>query len=435
MQSDLRGATWKRIREPELVVVHVHCLDDSYTCAMVDYVLRGAEYIADPYPTYRAMAEEAPVWLQPETGHVYVSRYADAKSVLLDAANFSNDRVQDRLRRVPDDLPAQCLASILHDRLVMTDGPRHRMLRARMRDAFTAARVRTYTPIVRDVIDDHLGRIDWSKPVDFLQEIALPIPSTIILLVLGFPPADFTQLRQWTSDFYNWLASSPDSIEVRTKRAIDATEHMRDYVADHLRDPPAGADGSLLGELLRDEAAGELTDDEVVANLIGIVNAAHETTTSLMVNSMILLLQHPDQLRLMLSDPSLIPGAVTEVGRLESPSQVISRVAAHDLDLQGIRLRAGQLVAINLAQANRDPDVYPDPDRMDITRHGPAPLTFGHGEHFCAGAALARLEAEELLSMLLPRLPGARILNEPIKWRPTPAFRCPRELMIEFSVP
>lgn len=402
---------------------------------MAHYVLHGPDYIADPYPTYRAMAEESPVWLQQETGHVYISRYADVKSVLLDAANFSNNRVQDRLSRVPDDIPAQCLASILHDRLVMTDGPRHRMLRVKMRDAFTAARVRTYAPMIQEVIRDHLDGIDWSEPVDFLKEIALPIPSKIILLVLGFPPADVTQLRQWTSDFYNWLASSPDSIEVRTKRAMDATEHMRDYVADQLRNPPADSEDSLLGQLLQDESAGVLTDDEVVANLIGLVNAAHETTTSLMANSMILLLQHPDQLRLMLSDPSLIPGAVAEVGRLESPSQVISRVAAHDLDLQGIGLRAGQLVAINLAQANRDPDVYPDPDRMDITRGGPAPLTFGHGEHFCAGTALARLETEELISMLLPHLPGARILNEPIDWRPTPAFRCPRELLIQFSAP
>ena len=402
---------------------------------MVDYVLHGPEYVDDPYPTYRAMGAEAPVWRQPETDHVYVSRYADAKSVLLDAAAFSNNRVQDRLSRVPDGIPAQCLASILHDRLVMTDGPRHRLLRAELRDAFTAAQVRTYAPMIQGVIGDHLDRIDWSQPVDFLNEIGLPIPSEIILRVLGFPPADFAQLRQWTSDFYTWLASSPDSIEVRTRRAIEATTDMRDYVADRLRHPPADAEGSLLVELLRDEAAGDLTDDEVVANLIGIVNAAHETTTSLMANSMILLLQHADQLQLLLSDPSLIPAAVTEVGRLESPSQIISRVAAHDLVLQGISLRAGQLVAINLAQANRDPDVYAEPDRMDITRQGPVPLTFGHGEHFCVGTALARLEAEQLISMLLPRLPGARILNEPIAWRPTPAFRCPRELLIQFSAP
>jgi pimeloyl-[acyl-carrier protein] synthase len=417
----------------ESVRVCVQCVPRTYACVMVDYVLHGPDYVADPYPTYRVMAEESPVWLQPETGHVYVSRYTDVKSVLMDTDNFSNNRVQDRLSRVPDGIPAQCLASILHDRLVMTDGPRHRMLRVKVSEAFTAARMRTYTPMIREVIGDHLDAIDWPEPVDFLNEIALPIPSKIILLVLGFPPADFTQLRQWTSDFYSWLASSPDSIEVRTKRAMDATEHMRDYVTDRLRNPPAHAEGALLHELLADEAAGEFTDDEVVANLIGIVNAAHETTTSLMANSMILLLQHPDQLQLLLEDPSLIPGAVAEVGRLESPSQIISRVAVRDLDLQGVNLRAGQLVAINLAQANRDPDVYADPDRMDVTRNGPVPLTFGHGEHFCAGTALARRETEELIAMLLPRLPGARILNDPIEWRATPAFRCPRELLIEFS--
>lgn len=397
---------------------------------MNDFVLHGADYISDPYPTYRAMAEDAPVWLQAETGHVYVSRYADVKAVLLDSANYSNNRVQDRLSRVADEMPAQCLAAILHDRLVMTDGPRHRALRVKMRDAFTAARVRTYEPMIREVIEDHLAGIDWSRPVDFLQEIALPIPSKIVLLVLGFPPADFAQLRQWTSDFYTWLASSPDPIEVRTQRAIDATQHMRDYISDRLRNPPG--DGSLLDELLADEAAGELTDDEVVANLIGIVNAAHETTTSLMANSMVLLLSHPDQLDLLVTDPTLIPGAVVEVGRLESPSQIISRVAAHDLELNGVSISAGQLVAINLAQANRDPDVYPDPERFDVTRSGLAPLTFGHGEHFCVGTALARLETEELIGMLLPRLPGARILSDPIEWRPTPAFRCPRELVIQF---
>ena len=269
--------------------------------------------------------------------------------------------------------------------------------------------------------------------MDFLEDIALPIPSKIILLVLGFPPDDFVQLRQWTSDFYTWLASSPDSIEVRTQRAMDATQHMRDYISDRLKNPPEG--DSLLHELLADEAAGELTDDEVVANLIGIVNAAHETTTSLMANSMILLLSHPDQLDLLLADPSLVSGAVVEVGRLESPSQIISRVAAHDLELQGVSLRAGQLVAINLAQANRDPSVYPDPDRFDITRSGLAPLTFGHGEHFCIGTALARLETEVLVSMLLPRLPGATIVNSPVEWRPTPAFRCPKELVIKFGQP
>lgn len=405
----------------------------AYSESVADYELQGADYVADPYPIYRQMAIEDPVWMQEATGHVYVSRYADVKAVLLDSDNYSSNRVEDRLRRVPENIPAQCLASILHDRLVMTDGPKHRALRVVMREAFTAAKVRTYQPMIHDVISEHLDAIDWSKPVDFMEEVAIPIPSKIILLVLGFPPDDFHELREWTGDFYNWLASSPEPIEVRTEKALHGTGHMYDYIFDRvkaLRDAPTG---SLLCQLVNSKESNELTEEQVVANLVGIVNAAHETTTSLMANSMIMLLRDRSQLELLLADPTLIPGAVTEVGRLESPSQVISRVATRDIDLHGTLIPEGGLVAINLAQANRDPDVYADPDRFDITRKDAVTLTFGHGAHFCVGTALARMEVEELIAMLLPRMPEARIITDPIVWRPTPAFRCPEELVIQFA--
>ncbi|MFM7147031.1 MAG: cytochrome P450 [Actinomycetales bacterium] len=400
---------------------------------MPDYCLHGEEYVADPYPEFRRMAEESPVWLQASTGHVYVSRYADVREVLLDVDGFSNDRVADRLGRIPDRLPAQCLASILHDRLVMTDGVRHRALRGQMRDFFTASRVRTYEPMISEVIAKHIGQITWSEPVNFLEQIAFPIPSEIILRVLGFPPTDVSRLRQWTSDFYNWLAASPGGIEERTQHALDATEHIQDYISERLNDSPSAPNSTVLGSLLAAHASGGLTKDEVVANLIGLVNAAHETTTSLTANAMVLLLRHPAQLALLSADPSLIPSTVAEVGRLESPAQIISRAATRDQEFHGLSIHAGQLVAVNLAQANRDPEVYPDPDRFDVTRSGPAPLTYGHGEHFCVGTALAKLEAEVLLAHLLPRMSGAVILNEPIIWRPTPAFRCPLTLTIQFS--
>lgn len=401
----------------------------------MDYILHGTDYVADPYPIYRQMAEQDPVWLQKSSGHVYVSRYDDARDVLMNRQDFSSDRTADRLGRVPDDLSARCLASILHDRLVMTDGPHHRALRERMRDCFTASRVRSYAPMIDEVIQDHLAAIDWSEPVDFLESIALPIPSKIILRVLGFPPTEFDDLRHWTGDFYNWLAISPGTIEERTAHAVEATGHMRDYVVGILRDPPHDHESTLLATFVAALRSGDLTETEVVANLIGLVNAAHETTTSLMANSMILLLHHPDQLALLSANPALVAGTVREVGRLESPAQIISRVATRDMEFRGLTLRAGQLVAINLAQANRDPEVYPDPDRFDITRTGPSALTFGHGEHFCIGTALATLETERLLTHLLPHMIDAEILDDPLVWRPTPAFRCPSALSIRFAVP
>lgn len=404
-----------------------------YSPNVADYELRGADYVADPYPIYRRMAESDPVWPQEATGHVYVSRYADVKAVLLDSETYSSNRVEDRLRRVPDNIPATCLASILHDRLVMTDGAKHRALRVVMREAFTAAKVRTYQPMIDEVIAEHLSSIDWSRPVDFMEEIAIPIPSKIILLVLGFPPDDFHELREWTGDFYNWLASSPEPIEVRTQKALHGTGQMYEYIFDRVKALRAAPTGSLLCQLVNSTEANELTEEQVVANLVGIVNAAHETTTSLMANTMIMLLEHRDQLQLIQADPELIPGAVNEVGRLESPSQIISRVAARNVELHGVHIPEGALVAINLAQANRDPDVYPDPDRFDVTRKDAVTLTFGHGAHFCVGTALARMEVEELLRMLLPRMTGAQVLTDPIVWRPTPAFRCPEELVIQFG--
>lgn len=405
----------------------------THTATVTGYRLHGDEYVADPYPLYRRMAEESPVWLQETTGHVYLSRFADVRAVLMDSEGFRNDRVADRLSRTADGMPAQCLAAILHDRLVMTDGAHHRALRQQMRESFTAQHVRGYEPVIREVVEGQLDKLDWRSPVDFLGAVALPIPSQIILRVLGFPPTDFVRLRRWTSDFYNWLAASPGTIEERTERAYESTEAMRSYVTELLRQPPDSTVPGLLGRLLAAHHAGVLTQDEVVANLIGLINAAHETTTSLMANAMILLIRHPDQLALLLEQPSLLSRAVAEVGRLESPAQIISRVVAQDREFGGLSLRKGQLVALNLAQANRDPDVYPDPDRFDITRRGPSPLTFGHGEHFCVGTALATLEAEILLATLLPRMSGATILNEPIAWRPTPAFRCPSALAIQFA--
>jgi len=148
---------------------------------------------------------------------------------------------------------------------------------------------------------------------------------------------------------------------------------------------------------------------------------------------MIMLLGHRDQLDRVVADPSLIPAAVDEVGRLESPSQIISRVATRDTRLGDVDIAKGSLVAINLAASNRDPAVYPDPERFDVGRRDAVALTFGHGAHFCVGTALARMEVEELIQVLLPRLPGARILTSPIPWRPTPAFRCPLELVIRFD--
>jgi cytochrome P450 len=208
---------------------------------------------------------------------------------------------------------------------------------------------------------------------------------------------------------------------------------MVDYVERQVLGGRANSDGSLLSALVASEEAGTLTTNQVVANLIGIVNAAHETTSSLMLNGTVALLRNPDVIEDLLEHPELIPDAVDEMARYDAPAQIISRLVVEPTAVGDISCEPGTLLALILASGNRDERAYETPDDFDIHRTGPVNLSFGHGSHFCVGTALARLEAVEYFTMVLPRLRGARILSEPIPWRPTPAFRTPDELVVQFT--
>lgn len=393
---------------------------------------RSAEFIENPYPTYARLRDEQPFWFEPHSRHVYISRYADIKAVLLDL-RFISDRSEERLARLPAGTSSTCLRRVLHDRLMMTDGEEHRAVRRQVSWAFTASQVRTYADLVRDALTQAIDRITWSDPVDILRQIALPVPSQVILSILGFDEGDHDSLRLWTDEFYAWLASSPAPMGERTDHAVDGTGHMVEYVERQVRVGRASSDGSLLSALIASEEAGALTTDQVVANLIGIVNAAHETTSSLMLNGTVALLRNPEVIEDLLDHPELIPDAVDEMARYDAPAQIISRLVVEPTVVGDVPCEPGTLLALILASGNRDERAYASPAEFDIRRVGPIDLSFGHGSHFCVGTALARLEAVEYFTMVLPRLRGARILGEPIPWRPTPAFRTPDELVVQFA--
>jgi cytochrome P450 len=393
---------------------------------------RSAEFIADPYPSYARLRSEQPLWREPHSGHLYVSRYSDIKAILLDE-RFISDRTDERLARLPEGLSTTCLRRVLHDRLMMTDGDEHRAVRRQISWAFTAAQVRTYTDIVRSALVRAFSAIDWSQPVDVLRQIALPVPSSVILTILGFDEGEHESLREWTDDFYAWLASGPEPIEHRTEHALHGTGHMYDFIRRQVDRGHGAAEGSLLAHLVAAADVGSLTTDQVVANLIGIVNAAHETTTSLMLNGLVALLRNPASIDDLIEHPELVPSAVDEMARYDAPAQIISRLVVEPTELGGIYCERGTLLALILASGNRDELAYTHPDEFDIRRDGPVNLSYGHGSHFCAGTALAKLEAVEFFTMVLPRLRGAFIVNEPVPWRPTPAFRTPDELMVQFA--
>ena len=398
----------------------------------MSFDLRSPDFIDNPYPTYRAMRDEAPVWRDPSTGHIFVTRYDDVLAVLKDS-RFSSNRIADRMKRVPVDLDADQLHRILVDRLVMTDGRRHRDLRREVGSAFTAAMVRTYTQKTDSIVQEAFERFSESQTLDVLNDLALPIPSHVILSVIGLPPRDHAQLRRWAEDFYLWLAHSPGGITSRTEKAITSVESMSDYIREELPKVSEINHRSYLGRIQSNLVEDRMTETEAVANLIGVINAAHETTTSLILNGTLALLRNPDQLQILIEKPDIISNAVEEMLRYDSPSQVISRIASEDLELGGVRIDAGEMLALVLGSANRDERVFAEPDAFDVRRNDRQQLAFGHGSHFCTGSGLALLEVAMIFRRLVPLLPNARIVSGPVQWRPSPAFRSPLALKIEFD--
>jgi len=399
---------------------------------LADFDLRSPSFIADPYPVYRAMRDEAPFWRDPFTGHVFVTRYADVLGILKDP-RFGSNRIADRMKRVPASVDTESLRSMLVDRLVMTDGDRHRDLRREVGSAFTAAMVRTYSPGTDAVVQAAFERFSERETLDVLNDLALPVPSQVILSVIGLPPRDHAQLRQWAEDFYLWLAHSPGDITARTERAVASVSGMSEYIRRELPAASVATGDNYLARMRANLADGRMSETEVVANLIGIINAAHETTTSLITNGTLALLQNPDQLQILIHKPDLIPNAIEEMLRFESPSQIISRIATEDVSLDGVDIAAGDMVALVLGSANRDERAFSHPDRFDVRRDERQHLAFGHGSHFCTGRGLASLEVAMIFRRLVPLLPNARIVSGDVVWRPTPAFRTPTALTIEFD--
>lgn len=390
--------------------------------------LRSTAFVDDPYPTFAHMRRAAPVWQEPFTGHVYVTRYDDIRQVLL-SPDFSSDRADERMSRVPADQGAECLRPLLHDRLMMTDGSRHRAMRREVSTYFTPVRARQYSDLIRETVTTAIAERQGRDTLDLLQ-LAVEIPSRVILAVLGFPPHDHAALRLWTDSFYEWLAHSDQPIQERTQLALRATGEMYEYVRTRVLQAREAPNDSLLCHLVEADEVGELTDEEVVANLIGIINAAHETTTSLITNGTLALLDNPDEAALLTDHPDLMPSAVNEMLRFDSPSQIISRIAMIDTVVADVPISERTLVALALASGNRDADAFENPDRFDVSRQGPVNLAFGHGQHYCVGAALAKAEAAETFRQLLPVINRSRLQTTPLKWRPTPAFRCPSEMVL-----
>jgi cytochrome P450 len=378
----------------------------------------------DPYPTYRRMREQRLVHLRLFGGWA-VARHDDVTRVLREPA-FSTNRnevaLMKTLRRATRDAPD--FRNLIDNNLLMIDGACHRRLRGLVAKAFTPRRVEALRPRAEALVDALLDRAAAAGDIDLMRDVAQPLPTFVIAELLGVPASDHARFRAWSDALVELLdpLSGRDGLEPPKRASRELGAYLRALLAERRAAPR----DDLLSAMREAEEDGEsLTERELIALASLLLAAGNETTTSLIGNAVLLLLRHPRERRRLQDDLALLPTAVEECLRFEPPVQLTDRAVVEPVELAGVRLERGAIVAALLAAANRDPAQFPDPERFDVGRQENRHLSFGLGNHFCLGAALARLEAQVALGALLRRFPDFDGPTEPLGWKPSIVLRGP----------
>jgi pimeloyl-[acyl-carrier protein] synthase len=396
------------------------------------YQLLDPEVLANPYPLYHNLRSEDPVHWDPFLHAWVVTRYADVVHVL---HHFSADRTP-----TPDQLSALSLsalnpiAEVMVRQMLFLDPPDHTRLRALASAAFTPRRVEQLRSHIQEVMDTLLDAVVSAGHMDVIADFAGPAPAIVTAELLGVPAADHAQLKEWSQDFAEMLGNfqhNPDRF-VRVLRSVD---NLCTYFRSAMREQQIHPRDGLVQAMMGAEIEGSrLSEAEIVANLIVTMVGGLETTTNLIGNGALTLLRHPAELARLRADSSLIPSAVEELLRYESPSQHTARLAPADVELGGKRIRKRQAVIAVMGAGNRDPERFPEPDLLDLTRKNNQHLAFGWAAHFCFGAALARLEGQIAFGTILRRLPQLELNAQgPLMWRHNLGLRGLTSLPVVFG--
>jgi cytochrome P450 len=387
------------------------------------------QFHADPYPFYRQLRERDPVHLSP-LGFWVLTRYDDCVASLRDprfgrdgfeailAAQYGEESDRGRLPRS----------------MLFRDPPDHTRLRSLVNRAFTPRVIEGMRGQIQAVVDRLLDRVERGGHMDVIADLAYPLPVTVICDMLGVPVDDHERIKDWSSDIVRSLDAiglpSDDSIVERGRvgrRGI--ADYFRALLPERRRQPRA----DLLSSLIAAEEQGDrLTEGELLATCVLLFIAGHETTVNLIGNGLLALLRHPDQLARLRAEPGLIGSAIEELLRFDSPVQRTARITNAEVEVGGKTIPKGAFVVTAIGAANRDPQHFAEPDRLDLGRADNRHIAFGFGIHFCLGAPLARVEGQLALSALLRRMPALRLAGADVEWRESSTLRGLKALPVEF---
>lgn len=400
---------------------------------LAPYDPKSPAVIADPYPVLRRLQTEDPVHWSEILGGWVLTRYADVRAGLADP-RLSADRISPFVshpsaRATPE---VKELGRFVGMWAVFIDPPRHTRLRGLLNTVFTSREVERLRPLIEELVNALLDRVGGAGRMDAIRDFAYPLPVAVIAEMIGVPREDSERFKVWSDELAAFIGSA--AATDKYARAARGMTEMRDYfrrmVAIRRAEPREDIMSRLLAAEERDDA---LSEDELVATCVMLLFAGHETTTNLIGNGLLALLQNPQELRALRDEPPLAASAVEELLRYDGPNRAMVRIATGDFDLDGRRIRHGDRLFLMLNAANRDPGQFSDPDRVDLHREPNRHLAFGHGIHFCLGAPLARLEGQIAFPALLRRLPGLALATDRLEWIDSLIFRGLKSLPVTFG--
>jgi cytochrome P450 len=414
--------------------------------------LQREEIRANPYPFYEQLRNQDPVHWDEELGFWVLSRHIDIDSLYTDERFSRAQGLMRGFERLPESEQqiARAVYQSFSETVFYADPPYHTHLRGLMNHAFTPRRVERLRPYIQKIVDELLDVAQAKGESDIIHDLAYPLPVMVIAELLGLPGSDRAQFKKWSDDLFAILGTVRHKPSELLERAAQSLGEMTDYVKalsrqrrespqddlltallavteetyEHCPHPHEGVAVHATSERIQEHGASStLTEDELVANINILLSTGHETTTHLIGNGLLALLQNPEQMEELKAKPALLASAIEEMLRYDNPVQITYRSAREDVTIHGKLIRKGDLVNSILGSANRDPERFTDPDSFNITRNEGRHLGFGVGIHFCIGAPLVRLEAEVVFETILRRFSGMSLATEILEWQEHPIFR------------
>jgi cytochrome P450 len=394
------------------------------------------ELQSDPHPIYARLRREAPIFphLMPDGRTAWIiTRHRDCAAMLRDPAWSAEKFPTVALQAVAADpkAPFSVVARMTLGMMLVKDGDDHARLRGLVNKAFTPRVVSELRPRVQALADELLDAAERRGELDAIEDLGMPLPMIVIAELLGVPVEDRAPLKRWSAALVTFLDGT-----IREKGIVEsarACAEMRVYMDRLFAERRARPQDDLISRLIAArEVEDRLSDDELFGTVVLVLSAGHETTTNLIGNGLYTLLRHPAELAKLHARPELIVPAIEELMRFEGPVSMTSRLPAGRIarSYEGVEIAGEDEISLMFAAANRDPEVFPDPDRLDLARGDTRHLGFGFGAHFCLGAALARLEGQIAIGSTVARFPSLKLVDEAPLWRPGIVMRGLQSLLV-----